>query len=649
MNRYIPIFILLAGSLSAAEVPFGHANWKPSPTDPVGFAGQGANWYPGATPPTQWQEGTFSNAPGMIGRPSAMFDPGSFPLTNRWEIVYGDKQAKNILWKVPVAGCSDATPIVVGKQVIHVSSLHYVTCYDADTGKVLWQDELKAMHLPVLGADRKTVGPAPDPAQAEKLQKLYERSLAYERVARGACTYTRDRKTERDLTPRFPLIKMLATTLESWRTEVERDFPGMGAHVDKSLATLRTMLEDPKLYEGLKAKDISWRAVEADVMAFARGAEKITGLNTETGWDGYLPTTMASPVSDGEIVGVTMGNGQTAAYEVATGKRLWAFRDPEWNTRTVSHCPSPLLWKDALIVPSGFAMGSKSSGDLTPTTVRGIDKRTGKVLWEASQGPDGNWIGQSHGDHMGPCLARLPDGKGGLKGVVVGARGAIVDAETGAALGFLPSDAKYRGAGFQAVVGNVVANCSGGDNYNPEGELTALSWKDGKLVVGPLRKTETRGAGQGPFGLTDRFLIFGRGVYDVQTGKAVCTMPKGHPGFSTGSLAGNRLIVQTSHCGEGGRTREDLMCLMSFRVYDFSDPTQPKEISKNNLVGDASLPKDIADVYFPEFAKPEFKQHSLGGYRGISSHFGVRLGGVTCHGSRIYFASNMHLYCIGEK
>jgi hypothetical protein len=384
-------------------------------------------------------------------------------------------------------------------------------------------------------------------------------------------------------------------------------------------------------------------------MAFARGAEKITGLNTETGWDGHLPTTMASPVSDGEIVGVTMGNGQTAAYEVATGKRLWAFRDPEWNTRSVSHCPSPLLWKDVLIVPSGFAMGSKSTDNLTPTTVRGIDKRTGKVLWEAPQGPDGNWIGQSHGDHMGPCLARLPDGKGGLKGVVVGARGTLVDAETGAALGFLPSDAKCRGAGFQAAAGNVVANCSGGDNYNPEGELTALSWKDGKLTVAPLIKTEGRGAGQAPFVLTDRFFIYGRGVVDIQTGKLVYNTQGKGSGFGAGSLAGKFLIVQTSHCGENGRTREDLMCLMSFRVFDMSDPLNPKEISKNNLVGDASLPKDIADVHFPEFAKPEFKQHSLGSYRGISSHFGVRLGGVTCHGSRIYFASNMHLYCIGEK
>lgn len=54
----------------AAEVPFGHADWKASPTDPVGFAGQGNNWFPGATPPMTWSH-------------------------------TADGKSQNILWKVP--------------------------------------------------------------------------------------------------------------------------------------------------------------------------------------------------------------------------------------------------------------------------------------------------------------------------------------------------------------------------------------------------------------------------------------------------------------------------------------------------------------------------------------------------------------------
>ena len=57
-TKHCPLIItgLLAFCLGvpvvrADEVPFNHADWKASPTDPVGFAGQGNNWYPGATAP----------------------------------------------------------------------------------------------------------------------------------------------------------------------------------------------------------------------------------------------------------------------------------------------------------------------------------------------------------------------------------------------------------------------------------------------------------------------------------------------------------------------------------------------------------------------------------------------------------------------
>lgn len=62
MNRLVALSLLLTTTLFAGDVPFGHANWKPSPTDPVGFAGQGGSWYPGAIRPTIWQEGTRYDA-----------------------------------------------------------------------------------------------------------------------------------------------------------------------------------------------------------------------------------------------------------------------------------------------------------------------------------------------------------------------------------------------------------------------------------------------------------------------------------------------------------------------------------------------------------------------------------------------------------
>jgi len=142
--------VLFGGRTLAADVPFGHADWKPSPTDPVGFAGQGNNWFPGATPPIEW-----SASP--------------------------EGENKNIRWKVPIPGWTDAQPLVVGKRIIGVYSRHFVICYDADTGKVLWK---RLMTLPTLAKDGKTL----EPAQTEKLQDLFERGLAWTRVC---CMLTR--------------------------------------------------------------------------------------------------------------------------------------------------------------------------------------------------------------------------------------------------------------------------------------------------------------------------------------------------------------------------------------------------------------------------------------------------------------------------
>jgi hypothetical protein len=168
MPRYspalIPLVCLLA--LPAAEVPFGSADWKASPTDAVGFAGQGNNYYPGATPPTEFWEGTPVEA-------EVKDDKGK--VSKQW--TYADQKSKNILWKVAVPGGSES-----------LTSPHYVTCYDADTGKVVWQDELKLMTLPVLDKDRKSISPAPEAAKAATQQGLllFQRTLGWWRARLGA-------------------------------------------------------------------------------------------------------------------------------------------------------------------------------------------------------------------------------------------------------------------------------------------------------------------------------------------------------------------------------------------------------------------------------------------------------------------------------
>jgi hypothetical protein len=167
----------------------------------------------------------------------------------------------------------------------------------------------------------------------------------------------------------------------------------------------------------------------------------------------YPSDTMAVPVSDGEIVGVTFGYGQIAAYELATGRRLWAWRDPDLATISASHCQSPLMWKDMFLVPGGGRSpgltGSRAQPDQFCQTILGVDKRTGVIRWEQSRGPGGTAPEGTHGDHMSPFLGRLPDGppssensgaasKGALRAVVIANMGAVIDAESGEVLAQLP-------------------------------------------------------------------------------------------------------------------------------------------------------------------------------------------------------------------
>lgn len=660
----------------AADVPFGHGNWKPSPTDPVGFAGRGGNWYPGASPPTEWSEGTPAVVKGRIGNPKHTFKYGEYPREADL-YAYADNTAKNILWKVPVPGWSDSLPVVVGKRVISLTSPHHVTCYDADTGEVLWQDELKLMTLPVLGPDRRSAGPAPDPATAAARQDLFERTLAWVRVRIGATAIHRDRKDvgPADRAPRAPLIEHAIAVLERWKEELKAHYPDIGPSLDVEIAVLKDCLagkpEAERKVSGARVQKIGRYAGTApriysptpDLITYAAAKLGLLPEHFCNCWQGVLSDTVATPVSDGEVVCVTFGSGQVGAYDLATGRRLWAWRDPAMNAASASHCPSPLLWKDLMIFMAGGkdeqarARGRKRR-DYSTTTMA-VDKRTGAVRWEVPGGPGGSWWGESHGDHMSPCLVRLPDGRGSVRGAVVTNKGAILDAETGATLAQLPEAAGEGNsgiwqAGYVCYAGGRIARGSAGDNYSPPVSV----WPVG--LAGEMLRVETgfvadAKAGQSPFVYSDRFGVCGGSVlFDAATGARTAELPRppgraGRPG-GTATLAGDLLIIAHEDVeADNMRIREDRMALLSFSVFDVSDPGKPRLVSSGNLLGSTDCPADIADRYFPEFAKPQWKIFALGCYRGLASHFGVRTGGVTAHGSRLYVKSQTHLYCIGAK
>jgi len=649
MKKLVLPLLLLASSsaLIAAESKplFGAADWLPSETDSVGFAGQGGNWYPGANPPAEFWEGTPTTVEVMhrkvVGGKFQPFD------TKKSVPGYADAKSKNILWKNSVPGISTSSPIVIGGRVITLHSPHYVICWDSDTGKILWQDELQVMTLPKLSADRKSLEPAPDPEQAKKLQVLFEMAQSVYTIERACLPDLRRAKMiGTEVKPLVPYIQAVIAGLERVKPKVIESFPAAAVSLDKDIADAKQLVE--------RITSAETEMVDVNVGAFPAWFEQKYAVPVNNAWPGYqISDTISTPVSDGKIVGVQFGKGQTAAYDLETGKRLWAFRDPTMRATSVSHAPSPLLWKDLLIFNSGGAP------ERMPTLLA-LDKRTGAFRWETKAGEKDCPVGVSHGHHMPHYLARLSNGTT-TKAVVVSNGGAVIDAETGLKyIKLLPGTPGGRdlwGAGFVGGFGNLIFKTAAGDAFCPpvdSWELKATGSGTVEYVKRPPLNGYSRG--QSPFAISDRIWLVNyrtmQFLMDPHTALIWSSLPdvgRETAGF-TSTIAGNRLILTDEEVNPSRRERQDDMNLLKAVTIDVTDPAKPILLSTRNLLGTADYPSNLLDTYFPEIAsKVEMKEKLLGAYRGLPPGFGVYMAGVTAHGNRLFILSQSHLYCIGPE
>jgi outer membrane protein assembly factor BamB len=624
------IFFILGASVpNTHALPFGDPAWAPSPTDPVGFAGQWNGWYPGATPPMAFGEGTVTNA--KVKVESRRRRDGYFSLSGPYDAerslpVYADNQARNIRWKMPTPGWSTSQPVVIGKRVVTTHSPHYVVCWDTETGKVMWRDELKAMLLPKLAADRKSLTPAP--SDAAKLQHLHELGLAVFRL--GFACQPGLHKTILDVDDRkalLPLFDAAIAGLEALRKDVPAE----------ALPAFEKEIEEFKAGKAASAASME-EAGKFRLGSFPAFVAKTTGIPLHNCWPGWqISDTIATPVSDGQIVCVQFGHGQVAAYEVATGRQLWAFRDPTVQATSVSHAPSPILWKDTLIVNAG---GGKAQNP----TLLALDKKSGAVLWENAGGVGGCRMGASHGDHMPHHLLRL-----GGRALIVSNKGAVLEAETGKVFieklpGLGGRNEGLWGSGYIGSIGDLVLKTWGGDCSPPPCE----SWQlkvTGNEVTATARPSFAFPTSHGPWAISDRVMVGAGKLVDPTTGQVLATVPRGTP-----SIAGKYLVIAEDLNHANGRDRQDRLCLAKFSIVDVTEPTKPVTVSQNNYLGTAAMPVDIADTFFPAVAKnPELKALTLGGYHGVASVFGVMMSGVTAHGDRLFILSQTHLYCVGSK
>jgi hypothetical protein len=120
-------------------------------------------------------------------------------------------------------------------------------------------------------------------------------------------------------------------------------------------------------------------------------------------------------------------------------------------------------------------------------------------------------------------------------------------------------------------------------------------------------------------------------------------------GKLTVTVAGKDAIMplECRAVGFGGRGRKDNWAIMRFAVVDVSDPTKPKLLSHDNVLGGPDLPASSAfDRHLTGFGLP--KRRLLGGYKTILAHFGAVNCGAVPHGDALFIQSATHLCCIAE-
>lgn len=639
--KSIPSLFLtgLLGAVIAGEStpvpPYGAADFQPTAQTPIGFRADGNGWYPGATPPVEWWEGPPTLAEVQITGGNVSFDPANAKPGKAWVAQSGP--SKNILWKAPIPGWGDVQPIVVGNRVITAVDPDIVICFDADSGKVLWQDRLKLMTLPVLSKERTTISELKQ--SGEDWQYAWELCRAFYllgvQVTKGSQSFQEPGEWA-------TFAKRVSTRVEEWRKALPAALP---PELGNGLERYQKKIEDLISVPDKEARSKMWMAEGGDpglgrrnpfTDAFSRA---VGGVSISIAWQGHVGGAFSTPVSDGQIVVACFAYGQIGAYEVATGKRLWAFRDPLVpGCQHSNHGASPSMYGDLVLIRSGDGQA-----------IMGLDKKTGAVRWETQIQMHDRGRGANHGNYITPVLMDIPDGKGGMRKVLVTQNPPVLDALTGEILGRLEIKGKKPRSDRGTMVGRdgILFTGWGYDSSPSPTYGFRLALADGKLTVDLL--PNLKGGQTGDSALTFRpgVLVGMPGwLSDPSTGlqlfHADSEMPRGGEG-SPGTLCGD-LMISCLGPNSFNRNRGDWNIVSPFPVTDVHDSLRPRVLSSRNLLGNSDLPADlIFDTYLKEFNK----KANIGCYKGIAPWLGCRVGGVVAKGNRLYIQTNIGLYCIG--
>ena len=208
---------------------------------------------------------------------------GSFPdafIPTEWS------DEKNVIYKTPLAGFSNASPVLINSKIFICSEPDTLICVDAETGKILWEKENHYFDtLSLEGAAKARSALKKAEVQGAKLKELEEE-----------------------------LGKVKEKLAES---------PGDAAI----------------------AKDIEAREKAIETMKEAIKNLSAYKLPDAHGTNGY---TTPTPTTDGKYVYTVFGNGVAVRYDM-DGNRLWA-KFIEASGHDWGHSASSLLIEDKLIV-----------------------------------------------------------------------------------------------------------------------------------------------------------------------------------------------------------------------------------------------------------------------------------------------------------
>jgi len=630
MNTMSVILVMatLATAAEPTEVPLGHKDFYPSPERPVGFRGDGNGCFPGATPVTEWREGT-------VGTKKS----GAVDL-----LVTTDKKSHNLIWKVAMPSWANTQPIVVGDRVFTTAEPNLLVCVDAHTGKVLWTASVNPWEL--IGMDK---------AQAEKVQAMYDiwrEALPHFEKMRGNGTMSR-------LVPSAefkPIAEAFVQTTLPRISQSLKELDPEGAYDEAAQMTAEAIKKYIKLLAEAEKKseaspvgkhdalngqmtrllDTLGRRIDACGKPGGAGRNLAGKIPLGVPWGHLVGFCMSAPVSDGQYVYASFGQGQTVCYDL-NGKRIWGVHhQPNPQKDDLSSIASPLLAGDVLVDMHG-------SVDL----LRGLDKRTGKLLWEAPTKGAGTRDGGGYyvGSHK---VMRLVNGPKPVD-VIVTTLCNIIRASDGRVMGTLPFEFAPSGGPSIVCYGDVVMKGAVGDNYRTPYIAYRLKLVgDDKVEAKEVWRTPRSSTpGYQAVVLAPTALIMAsnqHAVLNPLTGEFLSRGSSNQIAGYSNTLAGKVFLWVGDGSRNWGRRGDEVFG--TFSTADVTDPTKIKVISDKNVLGGVNKPRVPAmEKYAPElYALPYY----TGNAYGWPAHFLHTDSAIFPSGNRLFIRSLSHLYCIGD-